>query len=186
MAKSAHGDVQLPPNVSIRGARQNNLKNVDVDIPRDKFVIFTGISGSGKSSLAFGTIYAESQRRYLESIAPYGRRLIEQAGVSDVTSIVGLPPAVALKRSRGATNARSTVGSLTTVSSLVRMLYSRVGHYPARQTMLYAEDFSPNTPEGACETCHGLGRVYDVTEAAMVPNPNLSISKRAIAAWPTE
>lgn len=185
MAKSAHGDVQLPPNVSIRGARQNNLKNVDVDIPRDKFVIFTGISGSGKSSLAFGTIYAESQRRYLESIAPYGRRLIEQAGVSDVTSIVGLPPAVALKQSRGATNARSTVGSLTTVSSLVRMLYSRVGHYPARQTMLYAEDFSPNTPEGACETCHGLGRVYDVTESAMVPNPNLSISKRAIAAWPT-
>lgn len=65
------------------------------------------------------------------------------------------------------------------------MLYSRVGHYPARQTMLYAEDFSPNTPEGACETCHGLGRVYDVTEDAMVPDPNLSISERAIAAWPT-
>ena len=74
MTKNNHEDVQLPPNVSIRGARQNNLKNVDVDIPRDKFVVFTGISGSGKSSLAFGTIYAESQRRYLESIAPYGRQ----------------------------------------------------------------------------------------------------------------
>ena len=185
MTKNTHRNDDLPDDVQVRDARQNNLKHVDVDIPRDKFVVFTGVSGSGKSSLAFGTIYAESQRRYLESIAPYGRRLIEQAGTPDVGSITGLPPAVALQQSRGSTNARSTVGSVTTISSLLRMLYSRVGKYPSKQTMLYAEDFSPNTPEGACPTCHGLGRIYDVTESSMVPDPSLTIRERAIAAWPT-
>ncbi len=170
--------------VLVRGARDNNLKNVDADIPRDAFVVFTGISGSGKSSLAFGTIYAEAQRRYLESVAPYARRLINQAGVPDVDAIEGLPPAVALQQQRGAASARSSVGSLTTLSSLVRMLYSRVGEYPADQPMLYAEDFSPNTVEGACSTCHGIGRVYDATEATMVPDPSLTIRERAIASWP--
>ena len=81
--------------VQVRGARQHNLKNVDVDIPREALVVFTGVSGSGKSSLAFGTIYAEAQRRYLESIAPYARRLIDQFGAPDIDSIDGLPPAVA-------------------------------------------------------------------------------------------
>jgi excinuclease ABC subunit A len=170
--------------VRVRGARQNNLKNVDADIPRDAFVVFTGISGSGKSSLAFGTLYAEAQRRYLESVAPYARRLIDQAGVPEVDSIDGLPPAVALQQQRSSPNARSSVGSVTTLSSLVRMLYSRAGEYPRNQPMLYAEDFSPNTVEGACPTCHGLGRVYDATEKTMVPDPSLTIRERAIAAWP--
>src|SRR3546814_10708567 len=102
-----------------------------------------------KSSLAFGTIYAEAQRRYFESVAPYARRLIDQAGVPDVDAIDGLPPAVALQQQRGSSNARSSVGSVTTLSSLVRMMYSRAGAYPANQPMLYAEDFSPNTPQGA-------------------------------------
>ncbi|KPA90068.1 Excinuclease ATPase subunit [Pseudomonas asplenii] len=170
--------------VEVRGAREHNLKNVDVAIPRNALVVFSGVSGSGKSSLAFGTIYAEAQRRYFESVAPYARRLIDQAGVPDVDAIDGLPPAVALQQQRGASNARSSVGSVTTLSSLVRMMYSRAGTYPAHQPMLHAEDFSPNTPQGACPACHGLGHVYEVTEATMVPDPSLSIRERAIAAWP--
>jgi excinuclease ABC subunit A len=175
-----------PPSgmVRVRGAREHNLKNVDVDIPRDALVVFTGVSGSGKSSLAFSTLYAEAQRRYFESVAPYARRLIDQVGVPDVDSIEGLPPAVALQQQRGTPSTRSSVGSVTTLSSLIRMLYSRAGSYPAGQPMLYAEDFSPNTPQGACPECHGLGRVYEVTEALMVPDPSLTIRQRAVASWP--
>ncbi len=95
--------------VRVRGAREHNLKDVDLDVPRDALVVFSGVSGSGKSSLAFGTIYAEAQRRYFESVAPYARRLIDQAGVPDVDSIEGLPPAIALQQHRGASNARSSV-----------------------------------------------------------------------------
>ena len=170
--------------VQVRGAREHNLKNVDVDIPRDALVVFTGVSGSGKSSLAFGTLYAEAQRRYFESVAPYARRLIEQVGAPDVDAIEGLPPAVALQQQRGTPSARSSVGSVTTLSSLVRMMYSRTGSYPPKQPMLYAEDFSPNTVQGACPTCHGLGRVYSVTERSLVPDDSLTIRERAIAAWP--
>jgi len=171
--------------VRVRGAREHNLKNVDVDIPRDALVVFTGVSGSGKSSLAFSTLYAEAQRRYFESVAPYARRLIDQVGVPDVDSIDGLPPAVALQQQRGTPSTRSSVGSVTTLSSLLRMLYSRAGSYPADQPMLYAEDFSPNTPQGACPQCHGLGRVYEVTEQTMVPDDTLTIRQRAVASWPT-
>lgn len=170
--------------VVVRGAREHNLKDVDVAIPRDALVVFSGVSGSGKSSLAFGTLYAEAQRRYFESVAPYARRLIDQVGVPDVDAIDGLPPAVALQQQRGASNARSSVGSVTNLSSLVRMLYSRAGTYPSGQPMLYAEDFSANTPQGACPACHGLGHVYEVSEASLVPDPTLSIRDRAIAAWP--
>ncbi|WP_433886846.1 excinuclease ABC subunit A [Pseudomonas vranovensis] len=170
--------------VRVRGAREHNLKNVDVDIPRDALVVFTGVSGSGKSSLAFSTLYAEAQRRYFESVAPYARRLIDQVGVPAVDSIEGLPPAVALQQQRGTPSARSSVGSVTTLSSLIRMLYSRAGSYPAEQPMLFAEDFSANTPQGACTECHGLGRVFDVSEASMVPDPSLSIRERAVASWP--
>ena len=171
--------------VRVRGAREHNLRNVNVDIPRNALVAFTGISGSGKSSLAFGTIYAEAQRRYFESVAPYARRLIHQAGVPEVDSIEGLPPAIALQQQRGTPTSRSSVGSTTTISNLLRMLYSRAGSYPPKQPMLYAEDFSPNTPQGACPRCHGLGRVYDATEASMVPDDRLTIRERAVAAWPT-
>ena len=170
--------------VKVRGAREHNLRNIDVDIPRDALVVFSGVSGSGKSSLAFSTVYAEAQRRYFDSVAPYARRLIEQVGVPAVDSIDGLPPAVALQQQRGTPGTRSSVGSLTTISNLLRMLYSRAGHYPPRQPMLYAEDFSPNTPQGACPTCHGLGHMYDVTEQSMVPDDSLTIRERAIASWP--
>ncbi|UFH47991.1 excinuclease ABC subunit UvrA [Pseudomonas sp. KNUC1026] len=171
--------------VRVRGAREHNLKNVDVDIPRDALVVFSGVSGSGKSSLAFGTLYAEAQRRYFESVAPYARRLIDQVGVPDVDSIDGLPPAVALQQQRGTPSTRSSLASVTGLGSLVRMLYSRAGHFPEGAAMLYAEDFSANTPQGACPTCHGLGRVYEVTERSMVPDDSLTIRERAVAAWPT-
>src|SRR5580692_1197500 len=170
--------------VRVRGAREHNLKNIDLDIPRDALVVFTGVSGSGKSSLAFGTLYAEAQRRYLESVAPYARRLFDQMGIPEVDSIDGLPPAVALQQQRGSSSTRSSVGSVTTLSNLLRMLYSRAGSYPRGKPMLYAEDFSPNTPQGACPTCHGLGHIYDVTEKSMVPDDSLSIRDRAVAAWP--
>lgn len=184
---SAFGSPKLSvqPDVRVLGAREHNLQDVDLTVPRDATVVFTGVSGSGKSSLAFGTLYAESQRRYLESVAPYARRLIDQAGVPDVDSITGMPPAVALQQQRGAGNARSTVGSITTLSSLIRMLYSRAGDYPDGQPMLYAEDFSANTVQGACSECHGIGRVYTVNEQQMVPDPSLTIRERAIASWPT-
>src|SRR5688572_24889802 len=140
--------------VRVRGAREHNLKNINVDIPRDALVVFTGVSGSGKSSLAFSTLYAEAQRRYLESVAPYARRLFHQMGVPQVDEIDGLPPAVALQQQRGSPSARSYVGSVTTLSNFVRMLYSRAGDYPPKQPLLHAEAFSPNTPEGACPECH--------------------------------
>ena len=169
----------------VRGARQHNLKDVSLEIPRDALVVFTGVSGSGKSSLAFGTLYAEAQRRYLESVSPYARRLFDQLAVPDVDDIDGLPPAIALQQQRGGTSTRSSVGSVTTLSNLLRMLYSRAGVYPKDQALLYAESFSPNTPEGACPACQGLGRVYEVTERSMVPDPSRTIRERAIAAWPT-
>ncbi|WP_395020316.1 excinuclease ABC subunit A [Dongia sp.] len=170
--------------VRVRGARQHNLKNIDVAIPREKLVVFTGVSGSGKSSLAFSTLYAEAQRRYLESVSPYARRLFHQMSVPEVDEIDGLPPAVALQQQRGSPTTRSSVGSVTTLSNLLRMLYSRAGDYPKGQALIYAEGFSPNTAEGACPKCHGLGRIYDVTEQSMVPDPSKTIRERAIAAWP--
>ncbi|MBE9463247.1 excinuclease ABC subunit UvrA [Dyadobacter subterraneus] len=171
--------------VSVRGAKENNLKNVDLIIPRGALVVFTGVSGSGKSSLAFGTLYAEAQRRYLESVSPYARRLFNQMAIPQVESIDGLPPAIALQQQRGAASTRSSVGSVTTLSNLIRMLYSRAGDYPHGQSIIYAESFSPNRPEGACPECHGLGVVYQVTEKSMVPDDSLSIREKAIAAWPT-
>jgi excinuclease ABC subunit A len=171
--------------VRVRGAREHNLKNVNLDIPRNALVVFTGISGSGKSSLAFGTLYAEAQRRYLESVSPYARRLFNQMAIPEVDEIEGLPPGVALQQQRGATSTRSSVGSVTTLSNLLRMLYSRAGTYPEGQEIIYAEAFSPNTPEGACTECHGLGRVYEITEKTMVPDDTLTIREKAIAAWPS-
>lgn len=171
--------------VHVRGARQNNLKNADVDIPRDSFVVFTGVSGSGKSSLAFDTIYAEAQRRYFDSVAPYARRLLDQLPAPRVSEITGLPPAIAIQQRRGEATARSSVGTITTLSNSLRMLFSRAGTYPAGSTeRLDSDAFSPNTPSGACGECHGVGTVHSVTEESLVPDPSLSIREQAIAAWP--
>lgn len=170
--------------VRVRGARENNLRNVDVDVPRDAIVAFTGVSGSGKSSLAFGTIYAEAQRRYFESVAPYARRLIQQGHNPKVEMITGLPPAVALQQRRGTPSSRSTVGTVTTLSNSLRMLFSRAGSYPDGASQLDSDAFSPNTAAGACPECHGLGVAHTVTESSLVPDPSLSIRDGAIAAWP--
>jgi len=183
--KTARANIQSSGYVQVRGAREHNLKDVSLQIPRDALVVFTGVSGSGKSSLAFSTLYAEAQRRYLESVSPYARRLFHQMAVPDVDEVSGLPPAVALQQQRGSPTTRSTVGSVTTLSNLIRMLFSRAGDYPKGQEILYAESFSPNTAQGACPQCQGIGRVYEVTAQLMVPDDSLTIRERAIAAWPT-
>ncbi|MET9211185.1 MULTISPECIES: excinuclease ABC subunit UvrA [unclassified Nocardia] len=165
-------------------------------MPRNALVAFTGVSGSGKSSLAFGTLYAESQRRYLESVAPYARRLLHQVEAPDVDDVTGLPPTVALAQRRSSPSSRSTVGTVTAISNSLRLLLSREGdypegpartgpgHYPAGTNRLYSDAFSPNTVEGACPRCHGQGVVHEATEASMVPDPSLSIRDGAIASWP--
>jgi len=167
--------------IEVRDAHLHNLRNVDVDIPRGKLVAVTGVSGSGKSSLAFGTIHGEGQRRYLESVAPFARRLIGSAVDPQVGSVEGLPPTVALEQSTSGGGARSTVGTVSALSNSIRLLYSRAGDNPKG---LYSDSFSPNTPEGMCPTCQGTGVVHEPTEASMVPDPTLSIEDGAIQAWP--
>ncbi|MFF5665735.1 ATP-binding cassette domain-containing protein [Streptomyces griseofuscus] len=172
------------PCVRVRGAREHNLRGVDVDVPRDVLAVFTGVSGSGKSSLAFGTIYAEAQRRYFESVAPYARRLIHQVGAPKVGEITGLPPAVSLQQRRAAPTSRSSVGTVTNLSNSLRMLFSRAGEYPPGAERLDSDAFSPNTAAGACPRCHGLGQVHDTSEELLVPDDSLSVREGAIAAWP--
>src|SRR4051795_4031179 len=114
--------------ISIRGARAHNLKNIDVTIPRDKLVVVTGLSGSGKSSLAFDTIYAEGQRRYVESLSAYARQFLGQMEKPDVDLIEGLSPAIAIDQKTTSNNPRSTVGTVTEIYDYLRLLFSRVGH----------------------------------------------------------
>ncbi|MFJ9643063.1 ABC transporter [Streptomyces sp. NPDC101206] len=172
------------PFIRVRGAREHNLRGVDVDIPRDALTVFTGVSGSGKSSLAFGTLYAEAQRRYFESVAPYARRLIHQIGAPKVDSVTGLPPAVSLEQRRSSPGSRSSVGTVTLLSNSLRMLFSRVGTYPEGAPRLDSDAFSPNTAAGACPSCHGLGSIHRTSEELLVPDPGLSIRQGAVAAWP--
>ncbi len=183
----ATSEPELPAGSSgwirVRGAREHNLQDVDVDLPRDCLVAFTGVSGSGKSSLAFGTIFAESQRRYFESVAPYARRLLSQVGAPAIGTIDGLPPAVALQQARGAASSRSTLGTLSSLSDVLRLLYSRAGTYPAGAEHLPASAFSPNTAVGACPTCQGSGVARSTSEALLVPDPTLSIDEGAIGVW---
>lgn len=113
--------------IVIKGARQHNLKNIDVQIPRDKFVVFTGLSGSGKSSLAFDTIYAEGQRRYVESLSAYARQFLGQMDKPDVDYIEGLSPAISIDQKTTSRNPRSTVGTVTEIYDYLRLLYARVG-----------------------------------------------------------
>ncbi|MET0702805.1 MAG: ABC transporter, partial [Mycobacterium sp.] len=179
------GDDGFDPYVRVLGSQVHNLQTVDVIAPRNAFVAFTGVSGSGKSSLAFGTIYAEAQRRYFESVAPYARRLLLPADAPKVDDITGLPPAVALQQRRGSGSSRSTVGTVTQLSNLLRMLFSRAGTYPPDAAeRLDSDAFSSNTAVGACPECHGLGRIHRVTEETLVPDPSLTIREGAVAAWP--
>ena len=113
--------------IVIRGARQNNLKNIDLEIPRDKLIVFTGLSGSGKTSLAFDTIYADGQRRYVESLSSYARMFLGQAEKPDVDEITGLSPAISIDQKTTSKNPRSTVGTVTEIYDYLRLLYARVG-----------------------------------------------------------
>ncbi|GAB4195275.1 MAG: hypothetical protein OHK0022_11890 [Roseiflexaceae bacterium] len=183
-----------PHAILLKGANQHNLKNVDVSIPRNKLVVLTGVSGSGKSSLAFDTIYAEGQHRYVETLSAYARQHIEQMEKPRVDAIVGLSPAIAIEQKTVSNNPRSTVGTITEITNYLRLLYSRIGvaHCVKCQTAipqgqdacpgcgapfqpLSAAHFSPNTAYGMCQACNGLGTVLEVDPALVVDQPHLSL-----------
>ncbi len=170
--------------IEVRGAHLHNLKNVDVEVPRNRLVAVTGVSGSGKSSLAFGTIHGEGQRRYFESVAPFARRLIGSATDPQVEEVRGLPPTVALQQNTSVGGARSTVGTVSTMSNTVRLLYSRTGDYPDGVGHMDSDHFSANTAVGMCPTCQGTGVQYVPTEASMIREPDKTINEGAITAWP--
>ena len=143
-------------NIIVKGAREHNLKNIDVEIPRDKLVVFTGLSGSGKSSLAFDTIYAEGQRRYVESLSSYARQFLGQMEKPQVDYIEGLSPAISIDQKTTSKNPRSTVGTVTEIYYYLRLLYARIGipHCPvcgreiSRQTVDDIVDSVLELPEG--------------------------------------
>src|SRR5688500_1563200 len=118
----------LHDRIIVRGAREHNLKDIDVEIPRDKLVVFTGLSGSGKSSLAFDTIFAEGQRRYVESLSAYARQFLGQMEKPDIDHIEGLSPAISIDQKGSSRNPRSTVGTVTEIYDYMRLLFARVGH----------------------------------------------------------
>src|SRR3954464_14141713 len=127
------GTIETVPLIRVRGARVHNLRNIDVELPRDRIVVLTGVSGSGKSSLAFDTLYAEGQRRYVEGLSGYARQFLDQLPRPDVDLIAGLPPTVAIDQKAGAGNPRSTVATVTEIHDYLRLLYARTGlaHGPA-------------------------------------------------------
>ncbi|HLV81390.1 MAG TPA: excinuclease ABC subunit UvrA, partial [Chthonomonadaceae bacterium] len=157
-------------SIEVIGARTHNLKNIDLELPRDQLIVFTGVSGSGKSSLAFDTIYAEGQRRYLESLSSFARRFVEQVTRPDVDFMFGLSPVVSIEQKTVARNPRSTVGTLTDISSYINLLFATVGvahcpfceaEVPIRTTHQIAEMLLA-LPEGTVvELRAPLFRVYD-------------------------
>ena len=191
----------------MRGARVHNLKNIDVNIPLGKFVAVAGVSGSGKSSLALGVLYAEGSRRYLEALSAYTRRRLSQAENANVDSIENVPAALALHQRPAVPNVRSTFGTLTELSNSLRLMYSRLGSHlcpnghfvpptmnvAAGKALVCpvcgaifnpsaAEDFSFNST-GACPTCSGTGIVRKVNIDALVPDDSLTIDEGAVAPW---
>lgn len=146
--------------ISLRGVRTNNLRNIDIDIPRNKVTVVTGISGSGKSSLAFDTIYAQAQNEYLESISTYVRRDLGKIKKPKIRRITGLSPTIAIEQKKLSNNPRSTVGTYTEIYTFLRLLFSRCSR-PAKP-ILYASSFSFNNPKGTCPRCKGLGFILDV------------------------
>src|SRR5436305_385505 len=171
--------------IRIRGARQHNLRNVSCDIPRNRLVVITGVSGSGKSSLAFDTIFAEGQRRYVESLSAYARQFLEQMEKPDVDSIEGLSPAISIEQRTTSRNPRSTVGTVTEIYDYLRLLYASIGipHCTSCGHEIGPPLFSFTSPYGACPRCSGLGMLLEIDERKIVPDPSKSIEDGAIALW---
>ena len=200
----------LPPkHIEVRGARVHNLKNVDVDIPLNKIVGVAGVSGSGKSSLALGVLYAEGSRRYLESLSTYTRRRMTQASAAQVDSVQYIPAALALHQRPGVPGIRSTFGTGTELLNSLRLMYSRLAHHrcpnghqvppslrvAAGQELICQECgehfYAPGAEElafnstGACRRCDGTGVIRTVDESTLVPDESLSIDQGAVAPWQT-
>lgn len=195
--------------IKIRGARVHNLKNIDVDIPLNKIVGIAGVSGSGKSSLALGVLYAEGSRRYLEALSTYTRRRMTQAEKASVDEILYVPAALALHQRPTIAGIRSTFGTATELLNVLRLMYSRLashccpnGHYLKPTVDVAAEKelicpecgahfFAPSAEElafngqGACKTCSGTGIVRTVDESTLVPDENLTVDEGAVAPWGT-
>ena len=198
-----------PREITVRGARVHNLKNIDVNIPLGKLVAIAGVSGSGKSSLALGTLYAEGSRRYLEALSTYTRRRITQAGKAEVDEIRHVPAALALHQRPGIPGVRSTFGTASELLNSLRLMFSRLGSHPCPNGHLCppgmevamslptkcpvcgAEFYGPGAEamafnsEGACPTCGGTGVVRSVDESTLVPDESLSIDEGAVAPWQT-
>ena len=197
----------MPKAIKIRGARVHNLKNIDVDVPLNKIVAVAGVSGSGKSSLALGVLYAEGSRRYLDSLSTYTRRRMTQAAKAQVDEVLYVPAALALHQRPGIPGVRSTFGTGTELLNSLRLMFSRLadhrcpnGHYlgptlsvaagreltcPECGERFYgpsAEELSFNS-QGACQTCGGTGIVRTVDRASLVPDESLSIDQGAVAPW---
>ena len=198
-----------PRRIEVRGARVHNLKNIDVDIPLHKLVGIAGVSGSGKSSLALGILYAEGSRRYLESLSTYTRRRMTQATRAEVDEVLYVPAALALHQRPGVPGIRSTFGTGTELLNSLRLMYSRLashrcpnGHYvppsmnvaaerPLTCPVCGAQFYAPGAEElafnsqGACKCCDGTGVVRTVDESTLVPDESLSIDEGAVAPWQT-
>lgn len=196
-----------PQSIEVRGARVHNLRGVDVDIPLDQLVAVAGVSGSGKSSLALGVLYAEGSRRYLEALSTYTRRRLTQSGRATVDSVQYVPPALALRQRPAVAGPRSTFGTASELLNSLRLMFSRLGRHrcpnghllpPSMDVALdrpstcpecgavfgpqSAESYAFNS-EGACPKCQGLGTVMEIDDASLVPDENLSIEQGAVLPW---
>lgn len=198
---------QKPDSIRVRGARVHNLKNIDVNVPLHKIVAVAGVSGSGKSSLALGVLYAEGSRRYLESLSTYTRRRMTQAAKADVDEILYVPAALALHQRPSVPGIRSTFGTGTELLNSLRLMYSRLaehrcpnGHYlrPSLAVAAGQESVCPECGEhfyapgaeelafnsqGACRHCGGTGMVRTVDISTLVPDQSLTIDQGAVAPW---